>query len=107
MYCTQDSIEDIMLVSSILDKSPAATKLNDPQNTWKHIKSINLRKFVIELNEPSHEVNIPIVSINKIRKIQKNKQKKLLSQALVSFQKTLGKMQEASNGLMRKQSNVK
>lgn len=68
VYCTQDSIENIMLVSSILDKSPATTKLNDPQNTWKQgsfIKPINLREFVIELNEPSHEVNIPLVSINK------------------------------------------
>lgn len=68
VYCTQDSIEDIMLVSSILDKSPDTTKLNDPQNKWKQesfIKPINLRNFVIGLNEPSHEVNIPLVSINK------------------------------------------
>ncbi|MGE6600199.1 Ger(x)C family spore germination C-terminal domain-containing protein [Lysinibacillus fusiformis] len=67
-YCTQDSIEDIMLVSSILDKSPATTKLNDPQDTWKQesfIKPINLRNFVIGFNEPSHEVIIPLVSINK------------------------------------------
>lgn len=73
VYCTEDSIDDIMLVSSILDKSPAATKLNDPQNTWKQesfIKPINLRKLVIELNEPSHEVVIPEVSINNNWKIQ-------------------------------------
>ncbi|GLC89192.1 Ger(x)C family spore germination protein [Lysinibacillus piscis] len=66
-YCTQESIKEIMLVTPLLDKSLNASKLSNPLNTEKQetfIEPINLRKLVIGLNEPSHEIAIPYVSLN-------------------------------------------
>lgn len=67
VYCTQDPIEEVLLVSPILEKSPTATKLSNPKNTSKQesfVEPVNLRQLVIGLNEPNHEMNIPFISIN-------------------------------------------
>lgn len=67
VYCTQDPIEEVLLVSPILEKSPTATKLSNPKNTSKQesfIEPVNLRQLVIGLNEPNHEMKVPFISIN-------------------------------------------
>ncbi|EAZ86548.1 Ger(x)C family spore germination protein [Lysinibacillus fusiformis] len=67
VYCTQDPIEEVLLVSPILEKSPTATKMSNPKNTSKQesfVEPVNLRQLVIGLNEPNHEMNIPFISIN-------------------------------------------
>lgn len=68
VYSTQDPIEEVLLVSPILEKSPTATKLSNPKNTAKQesfVEPVNLRELVIGLNEPNHEMKVPMVSINK------------------------------------------
>ena len=35
VYCTQDPIKDVLLVSPLLEKSPTAAKLSNPKNTAK------------------------------------------------------------------------
>ncbi len=68
VYCTQDPIEEVLLVSPILEKSPTATKLSNPKNTSKQesfVEPVNLRQLVIGLNEPNHEMKVPFISINK------------------------------------------
>ncbi|QDQ02789.1 Ger(x)C family spore germination protein [Lysinibacillus fusiformis] len=67
-YCTQDPIEEILLITPIIKKSLTASKLSNPLNLGAQesfIKPINLRNLIIGLNEPSHEVSIPLVTINK------------------------------------------
>lgn len=66
VYSTQDSVKEVMLLTPILNKAISQSKIADPMNSYKQesfIEPINLRKMIIRLNEPSHEVNIPLVSI--------------------------------------------
>ncbi len=67
-YCTKEPIKDILIVTPILNKALIASKLSNPMHTKElqtYVEPVDLRKLIINLNEPSHEVNIPLVSINK------------------------------------------
>lgn len=68
VHCTSDSIEEILLVTPILNKPLDNSKLSTPLNTntlEAFTKPVDLRKLIIGLNEPSHEVALSLVSINK------------------------------------------
>lgn len=67
-FCTKESIKDILLVTPVLNKSLTASKLSNPLHTKElqtYVEPVDLRKLVIDLNEPGHEVNIPTVAISK------------------------------------------
>ncbi|MFJ7915509.1 MULTISPECIES: Ger(x)C family spore germination protein [unclassified Lysinibacillus] len=67
-YVTKDPIKDILLITPILNKSLTASKLSNPMHTKElqtYVEPVDLRKLIISLNEPSHEVNVPLVTINK------------------------------------------
>jgi len=67
-YCTKDPIKDILLLTSILNKSITTSKLSNPLNTEDQetfIEPVNFRNLVIGLNEPSHEISLPLISIDK------------------------------------------
>lgn len=66
VYSTQESVKEVMLLTPILNKGISNSKIADPMNSYKQesfIEPINLRKLIISLNEPSYEVNIPLVTI--------------------------------------------
>ncbi|MEB2301277.1 Ger(x)C family spore germination protein [Lysinibacillus xylanilyticus] len=66
-YCTKEPIKDIFLITPLLNKSLTASKLSNPLHTKEietYVEPVDLRKLVISLNEPGHEVNIPLVTIN-------------------------------------------
>ncbi|WP_080717011.1 MULTISPECIES: Ger(x)C family spore germination protein [Lysinibacillus] len=68
VYSTTDPIKDVMLITPILRNSLTSSKLSNPVNTTQQesfIEPQNLRNLIIGLNEPSHEVSIPYVSIMK------------------------------------------
>ncbi|MFJ7735762.1 Ger(x)C family spore germination protein [Lysinibacillus sp. NPDC097287] len=68
VYCTQDSIEDILLTTPIINKAITLSKLGNPLNSYEQeslIEPVNLRRLIIGLNEPSHEVSIPLIALNK------------------------------------------
>lgn len=68
MYCTKESVNDVLLVSPILKNSLSSSKLSNPINPTEQetfIEPKNLREIVIGLNEPNHEVTVPYVSIKK------------------------------------------
>lgn len=68
VYCTKDPINELMLVTPILQNSLTASKLSNPISTTKQlsfVQPINLRELIIGLNEPNHEIGIPYVTINK------------------------------------------
>lgn len=76
VYCTQDSIEDILLTTPIINKAITLSKLGNPLNSYEQeslVEPINLRRLIIGLNEPSHEVKIPLITLNKDWETSKKK----------------------------------
>lgn len=66
VYTTQESIEDILLLTPIINKSIALSKLSDPLNSYSQssfIRPVNFRDLTIDLDEPSYEVAIPYLKI--------------------------------------------
>lgn len=67
-FVTKDPIKEVLLITPILNKSLTASKLSNPLHTKElntYVEPVDLRKLIIFLNEPSHEVNLPLVTINK------------------------------------------
>jgi len=67
-YSTKEPIKDILLITPVLNKAITASKLSNPLHTKElqtYVEPVDLRRLIILLNEPSHEVNIPLVTINK------------------------------------------
>ena len=68
IYCTKDSMNEILLTTPLLEGSHAVSKLSNPINPMKDETFIlprNLRDIIIGLNEPNHEVTLPYISMNK------------------------------------------
>lgn len=68
VYSTKESLKDLLVATPITNKALTLSKLGDPLNSYAQesfVDPINIRKLVIGLNEPSHEISIPLVSINK------------------------------------------
>lgn len=66
IYGTKDSVKDVLLTTPIINKAISLSKLSDPFNSYDQdsfIKPINFRKFILDLDEPGHEVNVPLVSV--------------------------------------------
>jgi len=79
IHCTQEPLEEILLISPILDKSLANSKLTSPLKTGlleAYIEPVTFRNLTIGLNEPSHEVPLPLISINKEWKDSENESSK-------------------------------
>jgi len=68
IHCTQEPLEEILLISPILDKSLPNSKLTSPLKTGfveAYIEPVTFRNLILDLNEPSHESALPLISINK------------------------------------------
>ena len=68
VHLTQDSLKEILLITPILNKPLIDSKLSHPLSVRElevFTEPVNLRNLVIDLNEPSHEVSLPLVSIDK------------------------------------------
>ncbi|HBT73975.1 MAG TPA: Ger(x)C family spore germination protein, partial [Lysinibacillus sp.] len=66
VYCTKNPVDEVLLVTPILRNSLSSSKLSNPINPTEQetfVEPKNIRDIVIGLNEPSHEVTIPYVSI--------------------------------------------
>ena len=66
VYCTKNPVNEVLLVTPILRNSLSSSKLSNPINPTEQetfIEPKDLRDIIIGLNEPSHEVTIPYVSI--------------------------------------------
>ncbi|MBK3497157.1 Ger(x)C family spore germination protein [Viridibacillus sp. YIM B01967] len=67
VYGTKEPIEDLLLITPIINKAIMLSQLGDPKNSYvqeSFIKPVNLRMLIIGLNEPNHEMPIPFVSIS-------------------------------------------
>lgn len=66
VYTTTDPVEEVLLVRPVINKAITLSKLGNPENSFKQesfINPIDMRKLIIEMNEPSHEAMIPLIKI--------------------------------------------
>ncbi|WP_252502132.1 Ger(x)C family spore germination protein [Sporosarcina sp. Marseille-Q4943] len=66
VYATKDPVEEVLLLRPVINKAITLSKLGDPRNSYEQesfIKSTNIRELLIQLNEPSHEAKIPLITI--------------------------------------------
>ncbi|MED3689052.1 Ger(x)C family spore germination protein [Peribacillus butanolivorans] len=85
-FMTKDSIKDALLISPIENISMAFSKLSDPDGNYNQssfIPPINLRELIIELDEPAHQVAIPLLKITEQWTGQNDKKKDLLIERVV------------------------
>lgn len=78
LYGTKDSVKDVLLITPLLNKAITLSKIGDPMNSYEqesYIEPINFRKYSIKLNEPSHELAIPLISIKENWNTSKEKNK--------------------------------
>lgn len=64
IYSTQGSLKDVLLTVPINNTPITIAKLDDPLNSYSQysfIRPLNVREFIIGLDEPSHEVVIPLI----------------------------------------------
>lgn len=66
VYTTKDPVQEVLLVRPVLNKALTLSKLGDPENSYEQesfIKPIDIRKIIIDMNEPSHEAMIPYIKV--------------------------------------------
>ncbi|WP_186673394.1 Ger(x)C family spore germination protein [Sporosarcina sp. BP05] len=65
-YVTKDPVKDVLLVRPVLNKAITSSKLSDPKNSFQQesfVEPLNFRELIIGLDEPSHEVMIPLITV--------------------------------------------
>ena len=66
VYATKDSVEEVLLVKPVLNKTVSLSKLSDPENSFKqesYVEPIDIRRLIIDMNEPGYEAKIPVVTL--------------------------------------------
>lgn len=65
-FMTKDSLKDILLITPVDNIALAFSKLSDPRDNYKQssfIETVNLRELILNIDEPPHEVRLPILKI--------------------------------------------
>lgn len=68
LYGTDDSVKDVLLTIPILNTALTVSRLGDPTNSYSQeslVEPVDIRRMIIGLNEPGHEMVIPYISITK------------------------------------------
>lgn len=66
VFGSQNSIEQILKTSPILENSPVYSKLGDPRDIYNqssYVPPIRLHRFIAEIREPGRTVLLPILSV--------------------------------------------
>ncbi|MFB5088233.1 Ger(x)C family spore germination protein [Psychrobacillus sp. PGGUH221] len=66
VYATTEPVKDVLLLTPIFNKSMTLSRISDPMNSYEQesfVEPIDIRKLIIRLNEPNHEVSIPLITI--------------------------------------------
>ena len=66
VYSTKDPVKDVLLTTPIVNKAITLSILADPMNSYErssYVEPVDLRMLILGLNEPSHEVAIPLVEV--------------------------------------------
>lgn len=82
VYFTDDSVKEVLLATPIINKSLTLSKLADPKNSYSQesfVEPINLRKLIIQLNEPSHEVAVPLMVLKENWETEQTEKEKIIT----------------------------
>ena len=66
LYSTDGSVKDVLLTTPIINTAITLSKLGDPMNSYEQeslVEPVDIRRMIIGLNEPGHEMVIPYFSI--------------------------------------------
>ena len=66
LYTTQGLVQDVLLARPVINKALTLSKLGDPINSYEQesfVYPINVRQFIIGLDEPGHEAAIPLINV--------------------------------------------
>ncbi|MBY0223842.1 Ger(x)C family spore germination protein [Mammaliicoccus sciuri] len=67
LYGTADSVKDVLLTVPIVNTAITLSRLGDPKNTYDQsssVEPVDIRRMVIGLNEPGHEMVIPYMEVS-------------------------------------------
>ena len=66
LYSTDDSVKDVLLTTPIINTAITLSQLGDPMNSYEQeslVEPVDIRRMIIGLNEPGHEMAMPYFSI--------------------------------------------
>lgn len=66
LFGTDDSVKEVLLTTPVIDTAITLSKLGDPMNSFHQsslIEPVDIRRMIIGLNEPGHNMVIPYVKI--------------------------------------------
>ncbi|MEK3935397.1 Ger(x)C family spore germination protein [Sporosarcina sp. FSL W7-1349] len=68
LYSTEDPVKDILLTIPIINTAITLSTLGDPSNSYEQesfIEPVNMRRMIIQMDEPSYEAVIPYITITR------------------------------------------
>lgn len=74
VYCTDQPLDQFLITVPVLNKGISLTVIGDPRNSYEQesfIDPIDVRRLIIDLDEPGHDANIPYITLKKDWKTQK------------------------------------
>lgn len=74
VYCTDEPLEQFLITVPVLNKGISLTKVGDPLNSYEQqsfIDPVDVRRLIIDLDEPGHDGNIPYITLKKDWQTQK------------------------------------
>ena len=80
VYATNEDLNDVLLVSPVLNKSIALSKMSNPKNSFDQQSFIDpkdFRRTIVEMSEPNYSISIPYVSISESWKDKKGNPKNI------------------------------
>lgn len=66
VYCTDEPLDQFLLAIPVLKAGISLTKVANPLNSYEQesfIEPIDIRRLIIQLNEPGHDANIPYIKL--------------------------------------------
>jgi spore germination protein KC len=80
MYATEEKITDVLLATPILNKAISLSSLAAPTNPFDQesdVPPVNLRQYILHLNEPTYTVDIPYIKLKENWESEKGKKKRI------------------------------
>lgn len=82
LYGTSEPIDELFSATSIFGLSPGVSVMHQPMETYKQrsvIHPLEIRRFALEMNEPSHTAMLPSIALSDDNWNEGNKPKKMLT----------------------------
>lgn len=80
LYGTEEKMSDIMLATPVLNKAISLSSLAAPLNSFDQesdVPPVNIRQYIIRLNEPNYTVDLPYVQLKENWESDKGEKKRV------------------------------